>query len=62
MPILILPPRNAPDAAIIRETALAAGWQVEQLASWRAPEALRGRWDALTISYPERRKEVSWTR
>jgi hypothetical protein len=41
--MLILPPRNAPDAAIIREAALVTGWQVEQLASWRAPEALRGR-------------------
>jgi hypothetical protein len=42
MPILILPPRNAPDAAIIRDAALAAGWKVEQLTSWRAPGSLRG--------------------
>jgi hypothetical protein len=42
MPILILPPRQTPDAEAIRSAAVEAGWRVEQLASWRAPEWLRG--------------------
>jgi hypothetical protein len=42
MPILILPPRQTPDGAAVRAEALAAGWRVEQLSSWRAADWLRG--------------------
>ncbi len=43
MPTLILPPRDTADARAIQDAARDAGWQVERLASWRAPESLRGR-------------------
>ncbi len=42
MPILVLPPRQTPDANAIRKAAEAAGWRIEQLTSWRAPDTLRG--------------------
>ena len=42
MPILVLPPRQTPDADAIRMAAAAAGWRIEQLTSWRAPDTLRG--------------------
>jgi hypothetical protein len=42
MPLLILSPRQTPDAAAIRAAAEDAGWRVEQFTSWRAPGWLRG--------------------
>lgn len=42
MPLLILPPRQTPDANAIRTAAEDAGWRVEQLRNWRPPERLRG--------------------
>lgn len=41
-PLLILPPRQTPDADAIRTAAEDANWHVEQLTSWRTPDWLRG--------------------
>ena len=43
MPTLILPPRYTPDTIAMRKAALAAGWEVERLSSWRVPDELVGR-------------------
>lgn len=42
MTTLVLPPRDTDDAQAIHAAALAAGWRVERLASWRVPPSLRG--------------------
>lgn len=41
MPTLILPPRYTPDSIAMWRAALRAGWDVERLAGWQAPEHLR---------------------
>jgi len=38
MPLLVLPPRYTPDTAALWKAAIEAGWEVERLAGWRAPE------------------------
>jgi ATP-grasp domain-containing protein len=42
MPTLVLPPRFTPDTLAVGHAAVAAGWAVERLSSWRVPEWLRG--------------------
>lgn len=41
MPTLILTPRQTEDAQVLWRAALALGWDVERLTSWRAPAHLR---------------------
>jgi hypothetical protein len=43
MPVLVLPPRFTADSISLRRAAIAAGWEVERLPSWRAPPELAGR-------------------
>lgn len=43
MPTLVLPPRFTPDTIAVGHAAVAIGWAVERLPSWRVPEWLRGR-------------------
>ena len=38
MTTLLLPPRYTPDSIVLRRAALASGWDVERLISWRVPE------------------------
>jgi hypothetical protein len=40
MPTLVLPPRFTSDSHAVKGVALAAGWRVERLASWRVTEPL----------------------
>jgi hypothetical protein len=40
MPTLILPPRYSPDSIAVSKAAVRAGWEVERLAGWRAPDHL----------------------
>src|SRR4051794_1996149 len=42
MPTVVLPPRFTPDTIAVGHAALAAGWALERLPSWRVPEWLRG--------------------
>ena len=42
MKTLILPPKFSEESNLIRKAALAKGWQVERLPSWRIPEHLHG--------------------
>jgi len=41
MPTLVLPPRYTEDSISLRKAAIEAGWDVERLQGWRAPEWLR---------------------
>lgn len=41
MPTLILPPRYTEDSNLVRKAAIEAGWKVERVQGWRAPEWLR---------------------
>lgn len=41
MPTLILSPRHTEDSQVLWRAAGRLGWQVERLASWRVPEALK---------------------
>jgi hypothetical protein len=43
MRTLVLPPRFTPDSNALWKAAIAAGWEVERLSSWRAPSWLIGR-------------------
>lgn len=43
MPTLVLPPRHSRDTNAIWHAAVQAGWDIERLQSWRAPESLAGR-------------------
>lgn len=40
MPTLILPPRYTEDTNLVRKAAIARGWRVERLTSWRVPQKL----------------------
>jgi hypothetical protein len=42
MKTLILPPKYSEESNRMRKAALAAGWKVERLTSWRVPEHLKG--------------------
>lgn len=50
MPTLVLPPRYTDDSNLVRKAAIGAGWDVERLQGWRAPEWLR---DADPVLYGE---------
>ncbi len=41
MPTLVLPPRYTEDTNRVRKAAAEAGWGVERLQGWRAPDSLR---------------------
>lgn len=43
MATLVLPPRYTDDSNLMRKAAIEAGWDVERLPGWRAPEWLRNR-------------------
>ncbi|MFI0351139.1 ATP-grasp domain-containing protein [Actinomadura sp. 9N407] len=43
MPMLVLSPRYTADSRTLRTAAVTAGWGVERLGGWRAPDRLRGR-------------------
>lgn len=47
MPTLVLSPRDTSDSRALRLAAEGAGWDVEQLSNWRAPQYLHGREVAL---------------
>jgi len=50
MPTLVLPPRYTDDSNLMRRAAIEAGWNIERLPGWRAPEWLR---DCEPILYGE---------
>ncbi len=50
MPTLVLPPRFTDDSNFVRKAAIEAGWAVERLQGWRAPEWPR---DADPVLYGE---------
>jgi len=43
VPVLVLSPRYSADSRVLRRAAYQAGWHVERLGGWQAPERLSGR-------------------